>query len=182
MTTYELGLFAEEINSDLSYPFAGHLDVKHMGVGGHSQGGCGAINAATRYERSTEIFKSLFTTSMPHIGICNDMFPEWKYNVGLISIPYYMNCGTGTFDAGVIPIESMYNNYNGLPEGTPAVMAVMTGSDHNIVNDNHGCGSMNAWFCYTLKDDPIAAGLFTDKCELANNTERWQDVNTKNLR
>ncbi|MCD8012418.1 MAG: hypothetical protein LUG99_04475 [Lachnospiraceae bacterium] len=176
-TIYEMGLYAEKLNTDPDSIFYGKLNTAKMGVGGHSQGACGAVNAATNYERSTELFSSLFTTSMPKIEMCVDLFDYWAYDLSGVDIPYFMTSGTGDFDNSVAPLSSMEENMRALPEDTVAVMARMTGSDHNIVGIP--CGYMNAWFCYTLKDDMAAAKAFVgDDAELLTNN-LYQDVQIK---
>lgn len=97
--TYEIGLYAESLNQNPDSIFYGKLDMQHMGVGGHSQGACGAVNAATEYERSIVLFKSLFTTSMPKVSMCKGRFNYWAYDVAKVQIPYFMTSGTGSFDS-----------------------------------------------------------------------------------
>ena len=184
-SVYEMALYVEKLNMDKDNPLVGHLDLEHMGVGGHSQGGCGAVNAATRFERSVELFKSLFTSSMPQIGLCHDTevlkFAYWKYDITQIKIPYLMTVGDGKYDNEVVcPLETVKENYNSLSAEVPAVMAVKKGANHNIVTKKYGSGIMNAWFSFTLKGDKIAASVFTGT-EIRNNTEAWINVRSQNL-
>lgn len=174
---YEMGLYAEKLDSDPDSTFHGRLDTTNMGVGGHSQGACGAVNAVTKFERSGELFSSVFPTSMPHIGMCVDRFSYWAYDMSQVQVPCFLTSGTGPFDAGsVAPLSSVQENFEAIPEGVPAVMAIMAGADHNIVNKFHACGYMNAWFCWTLKGDEQAGQVFTGQEELAKNNTRWQNV------
>lgn len=173
-TIYEMGLYAERLNADPDSMFCGKLDATRMGVGGHSQGACGAVNATTKYSRSAELFSALFTTSMPRPEMCVDQFSYWAYDPSELSIPWFMTSGTGEFDQSVAPLSSLEAAMDTLPEDTPAVVARMTGSDHNIVGIP--CGYMNAWFCAMLKDDTTAGTVFTPGGELEQNTLRWQDV------
>lgn len=170
---YEMGLYAEKLNSDPDSIFCGRLDTARMGVGGHSQGACGAVNAATKFERSQELFSSVFPTSMPNIGMCVDRFGYWAYDMSLVEMPCFLTSGSGPFDAGsVAPLSSVQENFQNIPEGVPAVMAIMAVADHNIVNKFNACGYMNAWFCWTLKGDEQAAQVFIGQEELAHNSGR----------
>lgn len=176
-TIYEMALYAEVLNAKADGIFYDKLDTTRIGVGGHSQGACGAVNAVTMYERSGELFKSLFTTSMPHQEMCVDRFGYWAYQPEKIVIPYFATSGVGDFDMSVAPLKSMKANMDLLPENIPAVIARMKNADHNIVA--LPCGYMNAWFCWTLKGDRIAGGIFAADGELMTNGSRWQDVEVK---
>ena len=179
-TIYETALFVETLNTDPDSIFFSKIDIGHIGAGGHSQGACGAVNAATKYERSSEIFKSLFTTSMPKLEMCTGRFEYWSYDVTQVHMPYFMTSGTGPFDAdSIAPLASVQENFHAVPDENLTVMAIMIGADHNIVNSFNACGYMNAWFCYTLKGDEQAAQVFVEQAEITNNSERWINVQIK---
>ncbi|KIR03740.1 lipase [Lachnospiraceae bacterium TWA4] len=179
-TLYEMGLFVKNLNTNKESIFYQKLDINHIGVGGHSQGACGAVNAATKYEESQTLFASLFTTSLPKLEMCVDKknmeFAYWKYDVSLVDVPYFATTGTMFLDSlWISPLSSIKENFGQLSEKNPAFMARQIGANHNIVNEYHGCGYFNAWFCYTLKNDLKAAQVFIGDSELAKNKERWKD-------
>ncbi len=161
--------------------FFNKLDVNKVGIGGHSQGGPAAINAATKYLGS-KIFKSIYTASAARQSLCTGLLGAWAYNPALINVPYFACAGTGSMDANIItPLDSMLENYNQLSSGVPAVMGRVKNTDHgDIVPNSHGY--LNAWFCYTLKGDVLAGTAFNGaNPEISTNSDRWQDVATKNI-
>ncbi len=178
---YENALFLRSLNEEPDSIFYGKLDTEHFGAAGHSQGACGAVNAATGYEESRTLFASLFTTSLPKLSMCEDRknmkFAYWKYDVSAVSVPYFSTTGTGFLDSRWIsPLDAMDENFARIPESTAAWAARQIGASHNIVNEYHGCGYFNAWFCYTLKNDGKAAKVFDDQGELEKNRSRWKNV------
>lgn len=180
----EMAEFLMAQNKEKTSPLYGHLDTEHMGAAGHSQGACGAVNAVTKYENS-DMFKSLFTTSLPKLSMCVDKkgmeFAYWNYDMSKISIPYFGNTGTRFLDGlWISPLSAMEENFAALPDHIEAYAARRIGANHNIVNKYHGCGYLNAWFCYTLKGDEEAAKVFTgEDPELFRNSKRWKDVMSK---
>ncbi len=178
---YEMGLFMRDLNEETGSRFYHKLDVHHIGAGGHSQGACGAVNAVTRYPESQTLFASVFTTSLPKLSMCVDGrwdFAYWAYDVSKIQIPYFATTGTWFFDSlWISPQDDQTKHFKMLSDKTEAYAARQSRANHNIVNEFHGSGYFNAWFCYTLKDDRTAAEVFTgDDPELLRNVHRWQDV------
>lgn len=176
----DIAVYMKSLDEDPDSMFYRKLDTAHIGAAGHSQGACGAVNAVTKYEESS-LFTSLFTTSLPKPSMCVDKknmpFAYWRYDMSKIRIPYFATTGTLFLDSRWIsPQESMKENFELLPEGTEAYGACRIGANHNVVNEYHGCGYFNAWFCYTLKSDPEAAKIFTEEGELQRNSGRWRDV------
>ncbi len=174
-TLYDMAIFARDMNAEKDgWIFSGKIDEEHIGVGGHSQGACGAVNAATNYEESKTLFASLFTTSLPKMEMCVDSedmkFGYWAYDMSAVSMPYFATTGTLFLDSmWISPISSMEDNFAKLPKDIEAYGASQKGANHNIVNEYHGCGYFNAWFCYTLKGDEKAAQVFKGEQELAHN-------------
>lgn len=172
-------MISMEENSD--FELYQHLDVSKIGVAGHSQGACGAVNAATK----EDIFVSLFTTSLPKLEMCVDKdnmkFAYWKYDMAKIQIPYFGNTGTRFLDSlWISPLDAMNTNFDSIPTGVEAYVARQIHANHNIVNEYHASGYFNAWFCYTLKDDTKAAKVFVgENPELSYNSKRWKDFKSK---
>lgn len=166
-------------NSNPLSIFFNKIDGNKVGIGGHSQGGPAAINAATKYLGSN-IFKSIYTASATQQSLTTGIFASWAYNPGLIKVPYFAIAGTGTVDANIItPLASMQQNYNQMQAGIPAVMGRVKNVDHGNTVQN-ASGYLNAWFLYTLKGDMAAGAAFRGaNPEISTNTDRWQDVVTK---
>ncbi len=183
-TQYRMGEYLLQLNEDPDSIFYRKIDIDHIGAGGHSQGGCSAVNAVTRFEKSKTLFSSLFTTSLPKKEMCVDSknykFAYWDYDMTEISVPYFATSGTWFLDANWIsPLSSMEENFAALDPNLEAYRARQKKANHNIVNEYHGCGYFNAWFCYTLKGDAEAAEVFTGSTELKQNTGRWMDFYSK---
>jgi len=158
------------------------IDTDHIGVSGHSQGGPGAINAATLYKNSDQ-FTAMFTGSCVQEGVAEGM--EYPYDITKVKIPYFMDAGELYIDATIIaPRESMISNYERLPEGLPAVRGIRRGAEHGDIL-RYSLGYETAWFLYTLKGDSNAAKCFLETGdelpELYRNKD-WSDVGIKNLK
>lgn len=165
-------------NDDSSFIF-GKIDCENIGIAGHSQGGAGAINAATVYENSS-MFTSLYTASGASLW-ASQRAEYLIYDVSKIKIPYFMISGTGNIDRYlVVSPKSLKENYNNLPEGVPAVVARRKGIDHSDVLE-YGDAYMTAWFKYTLMNDEEAGRVFFgNDAELLSNPS-WKDIHLKNL-
>ena len=113
---------------------------------------------------------------MAKLEMCEGRFGYWRYQPKLIQIPYFENSGTGDFDQSVAPLESMQQNLNAIPKSVFGIIARRADADHNIVNAYHAYPYMNAWFCWTLKDDMVASKSFIgEDAEILSNAN-WQDV------
>lgn len=90
---------------------------------GYSQGGAGALRAATEFDNSNK-YKTIFPGSAAYPLLAKNM--GWGYDATKIKIPYFMAAGTGTSDdngksidnpdelAGICPLEALKFNYNKL--------------------------------------------------------------------
>ncbi|MFV0254958.1 MAG: chlorophyllase/cutinase-like alpha/beta fold protein [Erysipelotrichaceae bacterium] len=172
---YESAILARELNDDFNSIFYQKLNTDKIGVGGHSQGAAGAINAATQFKNS-DMFKAIYTTSLPQHSLCIGPFSYWSYDTSLLQIPYFMTSGTGEFDDFVSPLSSLESTFNNVNNQKKIVMARQHGADHNVANVESGY--LNAWFSYTLKNDLKAAEIFSNDGELFNN-QRWVDAHLK---
>ena len=163
----------------------GKIDVDHIGLTGGSQGACGAVRAATKYENSG-MYKALVTLSLPRIEIAENMVPaDWTYDTSELKIPLLMMSGTGFADSNefnpISPLSSMEINYDNMPDEIPCAMGRRIDADHTdmmVVGD----GYLTAWFCCFLKGDTEALKAFGgESAEMLNNTTNWQDVRIKNF-
>lgn len=158
------------------------IDTENIGLVGHSQGGAGAINAATQYNNSG-MYKVMFTGSAAYAQLAKNL--GWEYDISKVTIPYFMTAGTGTTDdsgkdmetdfGGVAPLQSVIDNYNGISDEITKVRARVTGAEHEdmlVKTDSY----MLAWLMYYLQDDQEAGKVFFgDNPEIKNNSN-WQDI------
>ena len=160
--------------------FYNKLDMNNIGISGHSQGGVGAINAATNFDNSN-MFTSIYTASTTSLELANAL--EWDYDITKINIPYFMVASTGKLDAETItPLNSLIDNYKSIKNTEITVMARRKNIDHgNMLT--HADGYMTAWFRYTLMNDKNAGKVFSgDSPEICQNLSNWQDVKIKNYK
>ena len=180
-------------NNDKKSVFYSKLDVNKIGIGGHSQGGVGAINAVTN-QRNGVHYKALYTASAtsPYWGQKNIFGLEWSYDVSKINIPYFMVAGTGFADAGtarditatdgqgICPLWGMEEIYGDLPTSISKVMARQVDKDHGDMLRSADA-YMTAWFMYWLKGDLQASQIFFgEDAEILENAN-WEDVKTTNI-
>lgn len=180
--------YIEACDEDPESPLKGHVDRENIGVAGHSQGGVGAIHAATNFPESRQ-FRAIFTASATSLFWADDgpLGKEWGYDVSGLETPIFMTAGTGAWDAGktddpqakegqgIAPLWSLKKTFGTIPDSTPKVVARRTGKDHGDML-RAADAYMTAWFVYYLKHDEGAGRAFfgTDS-ELDTNPE-YQDV------
>ncbi len=184
--------FMLEQNKDTSSIFYGKIDEESIGIGGHSQGGVGAINAVTNYENGS-YYRTIWTASTTSSFMTQDdgLGKEWQYDVSKITIPYFMVAGASGFDAGtatssretegqgICPLWSMQENYGKMSDTVEKVMARRKNTDHGPMLYSAD-GYMTAWFMYQLRGDEYAAGAFCgENAEILTN-DAWQDAKINN--
>lgn len=176
------------LNGDAGSLFYGRIDMEHIGIAGHSQGGVGAINAVTAQENGN-LYRAVFaaSTTSPLLADENVLGAEWRYDISRVAVPCFMVAGTGKGDAGtamdraategqgICPLWAMVENYDAIPDGVDKVMARRVGKDHGDML-RYADGYMTAWFLYYLKGDSQAGeAFFGDDAEILGN-ENWQDA------
>lgn len=159
------------------------IDKDNIGIVGYSQGGAGALCAVTKYENSS-MYKTIFTGSAAYSLLAKNM--GWEYDVTKISASYFMTAGTGSSDdagvsdiskefAGVAPLSSLIENYNGISDNVTKVRARTVGAEHEDMLTRTD-GYMTAWMMYQLQGDMQAGTVFFgDNTEILHNSN-WQDV------
>ena len=172
------------LNKDENSELFGKMDEEHIGCVGYSQGGAGAINAVTRFENSDK-FTALFTGSAAYSLLSKNM--GWEYDVSQINIPYFMTAGTGNTDdnggsihddknlAGIAPLASLVENYDGITADVFKLRARVTGAEHQDMLHLTD-GYMTAWMLYHLQGDTEAASVFVGENADILTNNGWQDV------
>jgi len=181
-------MFLLELNKDSNSIFHGKVDTDHIGIGGHSQGGVGAINAVTSQNHGN-MYKALYAVSAtsPYWGQENIFGLEWSYDLSKVHIPTFLSAGTGSFDAGtaeditategqgITPLWSLRVNYKALPDSVAKITARKTDVDHGetyLAID----GYMTAWFMWHLQEDEEAGKAFKgNDAEILHNS-LYQDI------
>lgn len=176
-----------KLNDKSDSVFYKKISQTNIGIIGFSQGGAGAIRAATEFENSNR-YKTIFTGSAAYPFLAKNM--GWEYDASKISIPYFMTAGTGRSDdsgveniyekfGGVCPLEALKDIYSEMSQDVTKVRARIKGAEHEdmlTLTD----GYMTAWMCWQLQGDTEAQKVFFgDNAEITTNTN-WQDV-TKNI-
>lgn len=183
--------FMLKLNTDKNNKFYSKIDTENIGIGGHSQGGVGAINAVAE-QKNGEVYRAMFaaSTTSPYWGQDNIFGSEWRYDLSKINIPCFMVAGTGAADAGtaedisategqgICPLWAMQENYQSLPDSITKVMARKIGKDHGDML-RHADGYMTAWFMWLLQDDEEAAKAFVGENPeiMSNSLYQNQKVN-----
>jgi dienelactone hydrolase len=147
-------------NNKAASDFYNMLDTDHIGTMGHSQGGGGAINAAT--DRRV-------TCSVP-------MAPS-PGRIRNVKGPVFLVAGRTDFivSAALVRMTS-YSSADG-----PTVFGIVNGMGHMAFAGNAGNarGYITAWFMYHLQGDQYAGGAFIDQCEICTDLQ-WS-VQMKNF-
>ena len=162
---------------------AGQIDRDNIGITGYSQGGAGALGAATKYENS-HLYKAIFTGSAAYPLLSISM--GWEYDSSKISIPYFMTAATGASDdlgvadintefGGVAPLSSLVEIYNSMTDDVLKVRARVTSAEHGEMQVRTD-GYMTAWMRCHLQGDQEAGKVFLgENAEILGNPN-WQDI------
>ena len=168
----------EQTNSKLYHK----IDTEKIGIAGHSQGGVGAINAAT-VQPHHNVYQAIYAVSPTSSfwGQANQLGTDWKYQMDKVTQPVFLAAGTGAFDAGtattfeettgqgIAPLWSLEESF----EQSPSTIKVMTrktdidhGESYQAID-----GYMTAWFVWLLQANPTAGKVFLgdEQAELFRN-------------
>ncbi len=172
-----------KLNDKTDSVFYKKISPTNIGIMGFSQGGAGAIRAATEFENSNK-YKTIFTGSAAYPFLAKNM--GWEYDASKIKIPYFMTAGTGSTDdsgvediyqefGGVCPLEALKDIYSTISQDVAKIRARIKGAEHEdmlTLTD----GYMTAWMLWQLKDDEEAKKVFADETAEILNNGHWQDV------
>lgn len=145
------------------------IDLGHVGIVGHSQGGVGVLNAVTAQEHG-DIYQAAVSLSPTNKELADAL--EWSYNASGIDIPIMLISGAGGGDDWVVTgeqLESIYDDIAG-----SKVMARRKDTPHNEVLYSAG-GYVTAWFMWHLQGDTAASGIFTGARPDISSNPLYQD-------
>lgn len=183
--------FLIETNNNKYSIFYQKIDLKNIGIGGHSQGGPAVFNMAANQEHGY-MLKALYAASATSSYHTRVMTDGWEYDISKVNIPVFLTAGTGYWDAGnatskeqttndkngvaqgICPLWSLQENYDLLSETSNKVIARKKNVDHGDSYKRFD-GYMTAWFMYYLQNDKEAGKAFTETGELSTNN-LYQDV------
>lgn len=167
------------LNSDSNSMFYGKVDVDNIGIGGHSQGGLGTINAVTAQDNGNH-YKVIYAASAPTLQISVDLLKA-PFDVSGVNIPCFMVAGTKKVDAGdgknsgICPLVELQEKYNNISDSVSKIIARRKDTDHGDMLP-YADGYMTAWFMYYLQGNQEAGEVFFgDNAEILHNAN-WQDV------
>ena len=162
-----------QLNNTENNIFYQKIDTENIGLLGHSEGGVGAINAATKYKDS-HYFKAIYTASIPSLLVAR--FMRWNYDVSLLKIPYCMVQGTEILDSRIIsPHYSGRNNYNKTPDEVCKILARYDKGTHNGMLWEVW-EAYTAWFMWHLQKDKNAEKIFAGKDAKILLDWNWRDI------
>ena len=168
--------------------FFKRIDLKNIGIAGHSQGGAGAINAITKYPEG-RFFKALFTIS----GAKQEQASHWvlrcPYDPGKLRIPVMMTATSNPYGwdeanperehLAICPLDSMQKNRDDILKNyktTVVIARVANKKKYHADNLAMSAPYMTAWFRYWLKGDREAGKFFSGNIPELKKNLCWQDV------
>lgn len=162
-----------QLNQKEGNVFYKKVDTDNIGILGHSEGGVGAINAATKYKNSNR-FKTIYTASIPSQFIAR--FMSWNYDVSKLTIPYCMVQGTKPLDSRLIsPHHSAKKNYHKVSDNVFKMKARCYNGTHNdTLRTMWDC--YTAWFLWHLQGSEEAKQIFYGENAAILFDSNWIDV------
>ncbi len=145
--------------------FFDHIDKSHIGVIGHSQGGTGAINAAT-VQPNASLYKTIVVLASTHDGY--NAFTRWTSNASKIAATTLILVAK---DDWLTSHESLNKLFAAIPDGKLKAQARRQNSSHSemlLAAD----GYVTAWMMWQLQNDIVASRAFVgSKAELRTNSQ-----------
>lgn len=146
------------------------IDLRNLGVTGHSQGGFGVVNAVTE-QRHHKNYKAAVILSCN--AQSNPVF-LWEAHPEEIAATTLILGSTGPTDSLLAPLDSLKRLYRQIPDGVSKVLARRNDADHGEMLYK-GDGYVTAWFLWLLKGDEKAAEAFTGESPELMHNSLYQD-------
>lgn len=157
------------IGEDKDNIFYGKIDLDHVGIVGHSQGGVGVLNAITTQQHSA-VFKTAVSLSPTNKEMAHNLM--WDYDATKVNIPILLVAGAGGGDDWVVTGEQLTEIYDDI--GCDKIMLRRKDTVHNEVLYTAN-GYVTAWFMWQLKGDKSAATAFIGDTPEVMRNELYQD-------
>ena len=140
------------------------IDLEHVGIVGHSQGGVGVINAITVQQHS-DVFKAAVSLSPTNQEMAQAL--QWDYDAAMVQTPIMLISGEGGGDDWVVTGEQLEAIYSDIGSSKAMLRRKDTPHGETLYSAN---GYVTAWFLYWLQGDEEAGRAFTgDAPEIMNN-------------
>ena len=164
----------EAVDAWKANPFYQRVDLKNIGVSGHSQGG-GVINAVNENKHGAMI-KTIFSASPANMTLAQGL--QWEYDPSLINVSVFFVSSTGDSDEKlVVSGKQLQDIYDAVPDTVDKVMARRSNAEHGDML-YYADGYMTAWFMWQLQDDEYASNAFIgEDAEILSN-KLYQDQNS----
>ncbi|MCI6549541.1 MAG: hypothetical protein MR450_01620 [Prevotella sp.] len=174
-------------NKRVGSVFHQHIDVDHIGVAGHSQGGVGVFSAITAWPNG-RYYKAAVAMSPTHRELSIG-FMHVDYDISKVGIPLLITAssaagrlndggdGKGNRICGIADMREDLRLINAAHPTVPVVIGRLADK-----TKNHGDNMMEsepylaAWFSYWLKNDKSAGKAFMGNSPEIRNNPRWRDV------
>lgn len=158
-------------NDNPQSPLYHKVDIEHIGLVGHSQGGMAVYTAASRFSNSHR-YKALCTQSGTAVMLGDNL--GWDF-LKEVKAPMLLMGGCGAIDANALcKLDDMKKSYDAIGS-KQKVLGRIKNTDHGDMI-KRGDAYMTAWMCYWLCDDQEAGKCFLgDSAEILGN-KAWQDV------
>lgn len=137
------------------------VDIEHIGISGHSQGGVAVFNTVSEQPHGN-MFACAVSLSPTQLDLATAI--GLNYDPGKMPVPTLILAAP---ENDVITPEGVKNLSDAIPSGT--VTALRPGMDHGKML-YCGDGYVTAWFMWLLQDDQDAAKAFVgDDAEILKN-------------
>lgn len=168
----------DRLSSDRESIFYRKIDEDHMGIGGHSQGGVGAVKTILSQKGGSR-FKTLVTISAVTESLAGKLKVEsWKYDASAVQVPWLMVSGDNLDDRLITPLSDMKKVFQ--KAKTAIVMGRRSHTDHSHVQAEADA-YVTAWFRWQLAGDRYAGKVFLgDDAEILTN-KGWNHALKKNI-
>lgn len=149
------------LNQDPDSIFYHRIDVEHIGLSGHSQGGDGVFNAITSQPHHA-LYRTAVVLSPTNERTAAAL--RWTYDSTAVRTPILLLAGTKVDSISVADMKALYAK---IP--APKAMAIRSGAEHGQML-YFADGYVTAWLCWQLQGDETAAKAFVGESpELLQN-------------
>lgn len=168
----------DKLAADRKSVFFQKIDEENLGIGGHSQGGVGAVKTIL-FRKGGGRFKTVVTVSAVTESFADKLkMNSWKYDASAVNVPWFMVSGDRLDDRLITPLPDMEKIFQ--KAKTAMVMGRRSRADHSHVQAEADA-YVTAWFRWQLAGDRYAGKAFLgEDAEILTN-KGWNHTARKNL-
>ena len=168
----------DKLAADRKSVFFQKIDEENLGIGGHSQGGVGAVKTIL-FRKGGRRFKTVVTVSAVTESFADKLkMNSWKYDASAVNVPWFMVSGDRLDDRLITPLPDMEKIFQ--KAKTAMVMGRRSHADHSHVQAEADA-YVTAWFRWQLAGDRYAAKAFLGKDAEILTNKGWNHTARKNL-